>query len=148
MIKDIYNFLQLTDELFSSGMPTAEQMRSIAEAGVKTVVNLAPFDPERDLKDEAALVESLGLKYINIPVDWESPTTQNLEDFVRVMDENKDGRLLVHCRANYRASCFIALYRMKRLGWRRDEAFRDMRRIWNPDEAPVWKKFIEDNVSV
>jgi len=148
MIKDIYNFLQLTDELFSSGMPTAEQMRSIAEAGVKTVVNLAPFDPERDLKDEAALVESLGLKYINIPVDWESPTTQNLEDFVRVMDENKDGRLLVHCRANYRASCFIALYRMKRLGWRRDEAFRDMRRIWNPDEVPVWKKFIEDNVSV
>ena len=148
MIKDIYNFLQLTDELFSSGMPTAEQMGSVAEAGVKTVVNLAPFDPERDLKDEAALVESLGLKYINIPVDWESPTTQNLEDFVRAMDENRNSRLLVHCRANYRASCFIALYRMKRLGWKREEAFKDMRRIWNPDEVPAWKKFIEDNVSV
>ena len=67
MLKDIYNFLPLTDQLLSSGMPTAEQMKTIAEAGVKVVINLAPFDPERDLKDEGALVESLGMKYINIP---------------------------------------------------------------------------------
>ena len=33
MIKDIRNFLPLTENLFSSGMPTAEQMKSIAEAG-------------------------------------------------------------------------------------------------------------------
>jgi protein tyrosine phosphatase (PTP) superfamily phosphohydrolase (DUF442 family) len=147
MLKDIYHFLALTDQLFSSGMPTAEQMKSIAEAGVKVVINLAPLDPEKDLKDEGALAESLGIKYINIPVEWESPTRQNLEDFVRAMDENENNKLLVHCRANYRATGFITLYRINQLGWKPEDAFKDLRRVWNPDEYPIWKKFMEDNLS-
>ena len=76
-------------------MPTAEQIKSIAEAGVKVVINLAPFDPERDLKDEGALVESLGMKYINIPVEWESPTRQNLEAFMKAMDENQNNKIKI-----------------------------------------------------
>ncbi len=147
MVDDIYNYLPLTDKLLSSGMPTAEQIHSIAQAGVEVVVNLAPFDPERDLTDEGALVESLGLKYINIPVEWGSPTRQNLEDFFGVMDENRHNRILVHCRANYRATGFIAIYRVRRLNWKWEDAYEDLRRIWNPDEFPVWKRFIEDNVS-
>jgi protein tyrosine phosphatase (PTP) superfamily phosphohydrolase (DUF442 family) len=146
MIEGIRNFLPLTENLLSSGMPTAEQMKAIAEAGVKVVINLAPFDPERDLTNEGALVESLGMKYINIPVDWESPTRQNFDDFIKAMDENRNSKMLVHCRANYRATGFLTLYRIKRLGWETDEAFKDLRRIWNPDEYPAWKKFIEDNL--
>jgi len=147
MLEDIYNFLPLTDNLLSSGMPTADQVKSIAQAGVEVVVNLAPFDPERDLKDEEVLVKSLGLKYINIPVEWESPTLQNLEDFFKVMDENKNNKLFVHCRANYRATGFITLYRIRRLGWDREQAFKDLRRIWDPGEVPVWKRFIDENLS-
>ena len=145
MIEDICNFLALTENLLSSGMPTAEQMKTIAEAGVKVVINLAPFDPERDLKDEGALVKSLGMKYINIPVEWESPTRQNLEAFMKTMDENNNDRMLVHCRANFRATGFITLYRVQHLGWKPEEALKVMRQIWNPDEYPIWKKFIEDN---
>ncbi len=148
MIEDIRNFLQLNENLLSSGMPTAEQMKSVAETGVKVVVNLAPFDPNRDLNDEGALVESLGMKYINIPVDWEAPARKNFNDFIKAMDENKNNKILVHCRANYRATGFITLYRINRLGWKAEEAFKDLRRIWNPDEYPVWKKFIEENLNI
>ena len=147
MIEDIRNFLPLNKNLLSSGMPTAEQIKSIAEAGVKVVINLAPFDPERDLKNEGALVESLGMKYINIPVEWESPTRQNLEAFMKAMDENQNNKMLVHCRANFRATGFITLYRVRRLEWKREEAFKDLRQIWNPDEYPIWKKFIEDQLT-
>ena len=147
MIEDICNFLALTENLLSSGMPTAEQMKTIAEAGVKVVINLAPFDPERDLKDEGALVDSLGMKYINILVEWESPTRQNLEAFMKAMDDNKNDKMLVHCRLNYRATGFLTLYRVQRLGWKMEEAFKDLRRIWNPDEYPIWKKFIEDQLT-
>ncbi len=144
--ENIFNFLRLSENLMSSGMPTAEQMKSVAEAGVKVVINLAPFDPEKDLANEGALVESLGMKYINIPVDWEAPTQQNLETFMNAMDEDGNKKVFVHCRANYRATGFITLYRILRLGWRKEEAFKDLRRIWNPDEYPIWKKFIEGNL--
>jgi protein tyrosine phosphatase (PTP) superfamily phosphohydrolase (DUF442 family) len=146
VIEDIRNFLKLNKNLLSGGMPTADQMKSVAEAGVKVVINLAPFEAERDLANEGTLVESLGMKYINIPVDWEAPVQKNLEDFIKAMDENQNEKTLVHCRANYRATGFITLYRIKRLGWKPEDAFKDLRRIWNLDEYPVWKKFIDENL--
>ena len=146
MIEDIRNFLKLDENLLCSGMPTAEQLKSVAEAGVKVVINLAPYDPKTDLENEGILAESLGMKYLNIPVDWEAPAQQNLEDFIKIMDENQNEKMFVHCRANYRATGFITLYRIRRLGWKPEEAFKDLLRIWNPDEYPIWKKFIEENL--
>jgi protein tyrosine phosphatase (PTP) superfamily phosphohydrolase (DUF442 family) len=146
MIEDLYNFLSLSEKLLTSGMPTADQLKSASEAGVQVVINLAPFDPKSDLANEGELVKSLGMKYINIPVDWESPSHRNLEEFMKAMDSHQQDKLLVHCRANYRVSGFIALYRILRLHWEPQAAFKDLRRIWNPDEYPVWKRFIEESL--
>ena len=146
MPEDIYNFLLLTETLLSSGMPTAGQLADISKSGVELVINLALPTSERALSNEAELVTSLGMKYIGIPVEWEKPTRQNLENFMIAMDANIDKKILVHCQANYRATGFITLYRILRLGWNRDDAFKDLHRIWNPDEYPIWKKFIEDNL--
>ena len=146
MLEDIYNFLPLTETLLSSGMPTAGQIADVSKSGVDLVINLALPTSERALPNEAGLVTSLGMKYIGIPVEWEKPTRQNLEDFMNAMDANKEYKKLVHCQANYRATGFITIYRILRLGWNRDDAFKDLRRIWDPDEYPVWKKFIEENL--
>jgi protein tyrosine phosphatase (PTP) superfamily phosphohydrolase (DUF442 family) len=147
MLEDIYNFLPLTESLLSSGMPTADQMSDVSRSGVQLVINLAMPDSERALPDEAHLVESLGMKYIAIPVVWDNPTHENLEDFMNAMDANKENKLLVHCQANYRATGFITLYRVLRLGWEKEKAYLDLRRVWDPEEYPVWQKFLEDNLS-
>ena len=147
MIHDIYNFLPLTDMLISSGMPTAGQMVEVSKSDVKLVINLAMPNSERALQNEPDLVKSLGMGYIGIPVEWENPTRQNLDDFMDAMDANKDKKILVHCQANYRATGFIALYRILRLGWNPDNAFKDLNRIWDLNEYPVWEKFIEDSLT-
>jgi protein tyrosine phosphatase (PTP) superfamily phosphohydrolase (DUF442 family) len=147
MLQDIYHFLPLGEKLFTSGMPTADQLADAAISGVQVVINLATPDSERALKDEAAIVKSLGMRYIGIPVVWDAPTRRNLDDFMDAMDSHKDSTLLVHCQANYRVTGFMTLYRVLRLGWKADEAFKDLRRIWNPDEYPVWKKFIDENLT-
>ena len=146
MIEEIRNFLPLTERLLSSGMPTSEQMSDVARAGVQVVINLALPTSERALPDEAKLVESLGMTYVGSPVEWEHPIRRNLDDFMNAMDSYKDHKVLVHCQANYRATGFITLYRILRIGWDREKAFEDLRRIWNPEEYPVWKKFIDDNL--
>jgi hypothetical protein len=66
---------------------------------------------------------------------------------MNAMDANKEYKILVHCQANYRATGFIALYRILQLGWNRENALNDLHRIWNPDEYPVWKKFLEENLT-
>ena len=145
-MKEIYNYLYLTEKLSSSGMPKAEHVDAIAEAGVQAVVNLATENSEGALRNEQELVESLGIKYIHIPVEWDRPTRQNLDDFMNAMDVHSDDHVLVHCQANFRATGFVALYRVLRLGWKKEEAFQDLRKIWNPEKFPVWQKFMEENL--
>ncbi len=143
-MNDIYNFLSLDERLTSSGMPTAEQMNSVAEAGVQVVINLAPHDVPNALPDEAKLVGSLGMQYINIPVDWSTPTKDGLNIFMDAMDASQDKKIHVHCQANFRASAFVSMYRILRLGWEPEQAFEVMHSIWDEDAYPIWKMFIED----
>jgi len=142
-LKDIYNFLPLTETILTSGQPTEEQFATVAAAGVGTVVNLALSSSTNALADEEAIVRNQGMDYIHIPVIWEKPDLVELEKFMDSMDRLKGRKTLVHCAANMRVSAFVALYRILRLGWTRDKAFRDLNRIWNPDETQVWKKFID-----
>ena len=146
-MKDIYNYQFLNEKLSSSGMPTAEQMKEVAQAGTQVVINLALDTSPGALPNEAAVVESLGMKYVHIPVEWNNPTKQNLDDFFTAMDEHKEGKVLVHCQANYRASSFIMLYRVMCLGWKKEEAIPVMEKMWNPEDFPVWQKFINNNLS-
>jgi protein tyrosine phosphatase (PTP) superfamily phosphohydrolase (DUF442 family) len=138
VVQEIYNFLALSDKLLCSGMPTAAQMGEIAETGVQLVINLATTDPNEDLPAEPELVRSLGMKYVHIPVAWDAP----MDAFLRVMERHQNQKILVHCRANYRATAFIALFRVLRLGWDPDEALQDLRRIWDPEQYPAWRDFI------
>ena len=145
-MKEIYNYLYLTDKLSSSGMPNAEQVQAIAQAGVQAVINLATGNSQGALQNEQELVESRGMKYIHIPVEWDNLTRQNLDDFMNAMDAHRDDHVLVHCQANFRATGFVALYRILRLGWKKEDAFQDLRKMWNPEKFPTWKKFIEENL--
>lgn len=86
------------------------------------------------------------MKYIHIPVEWDGPTRQNLDDFMNAMDAHRDEHVLVHCQANFRATGFVTLYRVLRLGWKKEDAFQDLQKIWNPEKFPIWQKFIDENL--
>ena len=146
-MKDTFNYLQLTETLSSSGMPTHEQLREIAEAGVKFVVNLATPKSEGWMPDEGDVFSSLGVDYLSIRVDWENPTAQDLSQFMDAMAAHEGQRVHVHCQANFRATAFIGMYRVLRLGWEREKAFETIQEIWDPEEYPIWQKFIEDNLA-
>ena len=146
-MKDMYNFLQLTDTLFTSGMPTPEQLPLLAENGVQVVINLATSKSEGAIPNEKELIEALKIKYYNIPVEWSAPTAEDLQQFFDLMDEHKKSKVLVHCQANYRATGFVTLYRILRLGWEKDKAFVEMNKMWNPEDFPIWQSFIDKSLN-
>ena len=145
-MKDIYNYLYYNEKLSSSGMPTPEQLKSVAQAGVRVVINLATSKSEGAIPNEKELVEANGMTYIHIPVDWNNPTQNDLSEFMNSMDAHKDEKILVHCQANYRATGFVALYRIRKLGWTKDDAFQDLWKIWNPEEYPIWQIFMDESL--
>jgi protein tyrosine phosphatase (PTP) superfamily phosphohydrolase (DUF442 family) len=146
MFKNIYNFLPLSDSLFTGGMPTADQLEDGAQQGLQLVINLAPHDVIDALPDEAALVQSLGMQYVNIPVLWDTPTRDGLGRFMELMDQNQETKTLVHCQANFRATAFVAMYRILRQGWKPEEAMEGLQKIWDVEDYPIWKLFIEETL--
>jgi len=58
------------EDMFVTGQPTERALRELREQGVTTVVNLrTPEEMTRNVKfDEAALVASLGMQYVYLPV--------------------------------------------------------------------------------
>lgn len=96
---------------------------------------------ENSLEDERTAVTSLGMEYVHIPVDFKNPTNADFEKFCAAMESVQNRRVLVHCAANMRASCFTYRYRCQVLGEDPARALRDMYRIWVP--TGVWKKFMD-----
>ncbi len=140
----IYHYRPVSDWIGSAGMPTAAQLAAVARAGFEVVINLDQLDSRYALPDERATVEALGMTYVQIPVLWVRPTHEDFVAFVAAMDQFADKRVFVHCVANYRASVFLTLYRILRLGWPPAEALRDLTSFWQPDA--VWQQFIESEL--
>ncbi|MUH01319.1 phosphatase [Scytonema sp. UIC 10036] len=140
-MENIYNFLQITNSIATSGQPTKEQFLAIKQAGYELVVNLALPESTNALPDEKQIVESQDMDYVHIPVVWEKPTIENVKEFFSVMEANADKKVFVHCAANMRVSAFIYLYRYLYTGITEEEAKQDLHKIWVPNET--WQKFIE-----
>lgn len=139
-IEDIYNYLKISDSIATSGQPTKEQFSAIQQSGYQLVVNLALPESTNALPDEKQIVEAEGMQYVHIPVVWEKPTIENLNEFFSVMEANADKKVLVHCAANMRVSAFMYLYRHIHEHIGEEEAKKDLQKIWVPNEN--WQKFM------
>jgi uncharacterized protein (TIGR01244 family) len=142
MLKEIYNYLSLSDSIATAGQPTEGQIAVIAKNGYEVVINLGLAEAEYALDNEEAIVRAHGMKYVHLPVIWERPTKLDLERFFKVIEANEDKKVFVHCAANMRVSVFMALYRILRLGWSEEKAFEQVTRIWVPND--VWQSFIDE----
>jgi protein tyrosine phosphatase (PTP) superfamily phosphohydrolase (DUF442 family) len=138
----IRNCLPLTENLLTSGLPTAEQFPLIRAAGCAVVINLLPDNGHYATEDEEDAVRAACMEYIVIPVLWQKPTLDNLRAFFDALDANSHRKVWVHCAANMRVSAFVYLYRTLRLGWTDADAARDLHRIWTPEGW--WRDFIEE----
>jgi len=142
--QNIFNYRKVNDQLATAGQPTETQLRSAAEEGFKVVINLATETPNRSPEDEAGLVQSLGMAYHHIPVEWENPKESDFAAFEAVMEGLTGQKTLIHCMANYRVTAFYGLYAMKHLGWTEEQADAFRADIWQGSDYPVWETFVRE----
>ncbi len=106
-------FVSIGDDMFIGGQPTEKALRDLRARGVTTVVNLRmPEEMAQIGFDEAALVKSLGMNYVHIPMRGtpENPYgPKQLDLFANTMAA-ADGKVLLHCTVAWRASHLWAAY--------------------------------------
>jgi len=106
------------EDIFVTGQPTERALHELREQGVTTVVNLrTPEEMTRNVKfDEAALVASLGMRYVYLPVrgtDQYPYSPATLAKFADAVSTAK-GKVLLHCTVAWRASHLWAAYLIDR----------------------------------
>jgi uncharacterized protein (TIGR01244 family) len=119
-------------DLYIAGQPTADALRQLHDQGVTTVVNLrTPEEMATIGFDEAALVASLGMKYVYLPVRGGNPypySPETVSSFSRAMKEATGG-VLLHCTVAWRASHLWAAYLIQERGMPVDTALARARLI-------------------
>ena len=97
-------------DVYASGQPSPDQLATLAAEGVRTIINLrAPSEAVEF--DEAREAESLGLRYVSIPIAGpEDVNTDTATQFCRELaDARCEGGVLVHCASANRAGAMLAL---------------------------------------
>ena len=120
---DTVNNLFQDGRMYFGGQPDqASFARMASEAGVKTVVNIRlPGEMSRIGFDEQALVESLGMKYVTIPVSPDSFSADDVSQFADVLSSTEEP-VLLHCASSNRVGGMWAAYLALHQGVEVDDA--------------------------
>ena len=136
------NAVRVDEKTLTGGQPSEDQLRAAAAEGVEVVINLTTPSPRYSLPDEAALVRSLGLEYVYLPVAWDNPQPADFDAFAAAMDQHRGRHVLIHCAANFRVTAFYGLYAMRSRGWTEAQADALRAGVWGAHYDPVWEAFV------
>jgi protein tyrosine phosphatase (PTP) superfamily phosphohydrolase (DUF442 family) len=139
---DITNYVQLTDNVATSGQPTREQFAEIAARGYEAVVNLALATSDHAIPEEGSLVAGAGMMYAHIPVRFENPTTADLRLFIGTMRALEGRKVWVHCVVNARVSAFMYHYLRHEKRLPEEQSRSPVLDRWAPRMDDVWKRFL------
>jgi len=119
----ISNFGQMDEHFYRGARPKAKDFPAMKALGINTVIDLTDNTPE-----EKAEVEAAGMRYVNIPiVDKGYPTQENIDAFLKTIDDKDTGVFYVHCAGGrHRTGDLGALYRFAKYGWDYDKVYKEM----------------------
>jgi len=141
-IKDILNYIKINENLSTSGQPSPDQFKVIADTGFSSVINLAMPDSTNALPDEGGFVSEHGMNYFHIPVAFDAPTINHLHLFLKLMKILEGEKIWVHCALNWRVSAFMYHYQTSVLKLSEDTCV-PMLDSWQPDD--IWQEFLKPN---
>jgi uncharacterized protein (TIGR01244 family) len=105
----------------TAGQPDEKHLRSLAEAGYKTVIDLRTTEEDRGLAEEEVVREA-GMEYINIPVGHETIDHETFEQFRQLMSDPGRRPALVHCSSANRVGALLIPYLILDEGKNREAA--------------------------
>ena len=139
---NIINFVQLTENIASSGQPCETEFTRITDLGYSTMINLALTSSDNAIVNEGDIVTELGLSYVHIPIQWQQPTLEQFQLFAAVMQQQNQRKVWVHCAFNMRVSVFLYLYSTFYLSIPEETALQKLNQVWQPNN--IWSQFIID----
>jgi protein-tyrosine phosphatase len=125
-VKGLHRLYRVNEHIYRSAQPTQEGLESLPALGIKTVIDLRG---PSERSGEAQLLESLGIKYVNIPMPpMGSPSVESVKQALALLDDERNWPILVHCKHGVdRTGTVIACFRISEEGWSNQRALDEAR---------------------
>lgn len=143
-VPPIRNFLQVTPEFCTGGQPRLEHYTKLKADGVKAVLNLRRPGEHRAAEEQAA-VEKAGMTYFNIPVNYQAPSAENVDEFLRITDDPANRPMFIHCTAAIRVGAFWMIRRVLRDGMPVEAALEEAHKV-GLAQAPHLEAFAREYI--
>ena len=120
----IPNFHQVNEHVYRGAQPTDDGWHSLAQLGVKTVIDLRRKG-EHSTPSEQKAVEAAGMHYINVPMNGVmAPSDADVSKVLAILNSSEP--VFVHCKEGKdRTGTVIAVYRMLHDHWENDKALQE-----------------------
>jgi protein tyrosine phosphatase (PTP) superfamily phosphohydrolase (DUF442 family) len=145
-IPGIPNAGKITETLYRGAQPREVGLSELKVLGITTIVDLRSEDRDK-IAWERKHAESLGLRFVHIPVDgWSPPTDEQVVQFLSLFRDNPGQKIFMHCHfGDDRTGVFTALYRIGIEKWPAEQAMKEMYFFgFNGFWHPAMKSFIRD----
>lgn len=124
-VQGVPKLAEVSPELYRGAQPTEQGFENLAKMGINIIVDLRG---DRDYEREE--VNKLGMDYIAIPSNCQSPRDEAFAKFLTIVRENPAKKVFVHCRLGVdRTGMSIAAYRIGVDGWTAPQAMAEMERL-------------------
>lgn len=139
------DFVKVNDQVIIGRQPSEDDLRRLADQGVKTVIDFR--HPQEPQAASAASAARVGLQYVNIPV-VRGQMTEALMDGFRQALARHPGPYLLHCGLGPRATAMWLAKTAIDKGRSAEEAFAEAERQGLPlNLQPDLKAFFIDYIN-
>jgi tyrosine-protein phosphatase SIW14 len=118
---EVKNFYKVTEDVYRSAQPEAENASVLKNAGIKSILNLRHYHKDSETFTTA------GIKLYNYQMDASSASLKDLVEALKIV-HTAPKPILIHCHfGRDRTGFIIAGYRMVMTGWTAEKAIDELR---------------------
>src|SRR5258707_5007646 len=145
-IAGVPNEGKISEALLRGAQPSAQGLAELKKLGITTIVDLR--GNSGPVARERAQAETLGMRFIDIPVSgWSPPSNAQVAEFLKLFQQDPAQKVFVHCYfGRDRTGVMVAAYRMSQQNWTPDQAIEEMYSFgfhyhWYPAMKSYVRKF-------
>lgn len=117
-IPGISTFAQVDTTIACGGSTTPAAIAEVKKMGFKSVINLRlASEAGADVEEEGVMVRNLGMRYIHLPFNAQSPDPKLIDNFMAAVTAPANTPAYVHCAAGGRAAALWMIKRVKADKW-------------------------------
>ena len=144
----ITNYTRVDAIVACGGATDTAALEGLKTDGFKAVINLRQAsEAGANVEQNAARAKALGLNYIHIPLNAQSPETKSVDDFLAAVGNKTNQPVFIHCGSANRVGAVWLVKRVLQDGWAVDKATEEAKLI-GLRSAPLEQfalKYIEEH---